>query len=114
MKTAPAVVWNYYPHLVEVEQAFRNLKGDLAIRPIFHQDEARMEAHIFVSVLEKFAAIQMVDVQIPTSDGRTLLLPRYTHPEAELRLLLERLKRELPAQPPPRITVAPGQTEAAM
>ena len=83
MKTAPAVVWNYYPHLVEVEQAFRNLKGDLAIRPIFHQDEARMEAHIFVSFLEKFAAIQMVDVQIPTSDGRTLLLPRYTHPEAE-------------------------------
>jgi len=138
-ETDPAVVWNYYLQLVEVEQAFRNLKGDLAIRPIFHQDEARMEAHIFVSflsyclhvtlgqwlrtlapgltarsVLEKFAAIQMVDVQIPTSDGRTLLLPRYTHPEAEQRLLLERLKLKLPAQPPPRITVAPGQTEAAM
>jgi transposase len=137
-ETDPAVVWNYYLQLVEVEQAFRNLKGDLAIRPIFHQDEARMEAHLFVSflayclhvtlgqwlrtlapgltarsVLEKFAAIQMVDVQIPTSDGRTLLLPRYTHPEAEQRLLLERLKLELPAQPPPRITVAPGQTEAA-
>ncbi|MCX5645333.1 MAG: IS1634 family transposase [Phycisphaerae bacterium] len=137
-ETDPAVVWNYYLQLVEVEQAFRNLKGDLAIRPIFHQDEARREAHIFVSflayclhvtlgqwlrtlapgltarrVLEKFAAIQMVDIQIPTSDGRTLLLPRYTHPEAEQRLLLERLKLELPAQPPPRITVAPGQTEAA-
>ena len=66
------------------------------------------------SVLEKFAALQMVDVQIPTSDGRVLLLQRYTHPEPELQLLLERLKLELPAQPPPRITVAPGQREAGL
>jgi len=135
----PAVVWNYYLQLVEVEQAFRNLKGDLAIRPIFHQNEARIEAHIFVSflayclhvtlgqwlrtlapgltarsVLEKFATLQMVDVQIPTSDGRTLILQRYTRPEPELQLLLERLKLELPAQPPPRITVASGRTEAAL
>jgi transposase len=133
------VVWNYYLQLVEVEQAFRNLKGDLAIRPIFHQSQARIEAHIFVSflayglhvtlgrwlrtlapgltprsVLEKFAALQMVDVQIPTSDGRTLILQRYTHPQPELRLLLERLKLELPAQPPPRITLASGQMEASM
>jgi hypothetical protein len=138
-ETDPAVVWNYYLQLVEVEQAFRNLKGDLAIRPIFHQNEARIEAHVFVSflayclhvtlgrwlrtlapgltarsVLEKFAALQMVDVQIPTSDGRVLLLQRYTHPEPQLQLLLERLKLELPAQPPPRITVASGQREAGM
>ena len=138
-ETDPAVVWNYYLQLVEVEQAFRNLKGDLAIRPIFHRNEARIEAHIFVSflayclhvtlgrwlrtlapgltprsVLEKFAALQMVDVQIPTSEGRTLILQRYTHPQPELRLLLERLKLELPAQPPPRITLASGRTEAAM
>ena len=137
--TDPAVVWNYYLQLVEVEQAFRNLKGDLAIRPIFHQSQARIEAHIFVSflayglhvtlgrwlrtlapgltphsVLEKFAALQMVDVQIPTSEGRTLILQRYTHPQPELRLLLERLKLELPAQPPPRITLASGQMEASM
>jgi transposase len=135
-ETDPAVVWNYYLQLVAVEQAFRNLKGDLAIRPIFHQDESRMEAHIFVSflayclhvtlgrwlrdlapgltsrsVLEKFAAIQMVDVEIPTSDGRILILRRYTQPQAELRLLLERLKLKLPPQPPPRITVAAAQTE---
>jgi hypothetical protein len=134
-ETDPAVVWHYYLQLVEVEQAFRNLKGDLAIRPIFHQDEDRVEAHIFVSflayclhvslsrwlralapgltarsVLEKFGAVQMVDVHIPTSDGRTLILRRYTQPRAELRLLLERLKLELPAQPLPRITVASGQT----
>jgi hypothetical protein len=138
-ETDPAVVWNYYLQLVEVEQAFRNLKGDLAIRPIFHQDETRIEAHIFVSflayclhvtlgrwlrdlapgltarsVLEKFAAIQMVDVHIPTSDGRTLILSRYTHPEPELQLLLARLKLELPTQPPPRITAASGQMEATM
>ena len=138
-ETDPAVVWNYYLQLVAVEQAFRNLKGDLAIRPIFHQEEARMEAHIFVSflayclhvtlgrwlwnlapgltprsVLEKFACIQMVDVQIPTSDGRQLFLCRYTQPQADLKLLLERLKLELPAQPPPRITVASGQTESSL
>jgi transposase len=138
-ETDPAVVWTYYLQLVEVEQAFRNLKGDLAIRPIFHQDLTRIEAHIFVSflayclhvtlgqwlrtlasgltarsVLEKFAAVQMVDVHVPTTDGRTLLLSRYTQPEPELQLLLERLKLELPAQPPPRITTAPGRKEAAM
>ena len=137
-ETDPAVVWNYYLQLVQVEQAFRNLKGDLAVRPIFHQDEPRIEAHIFVSflayclhvtlgrwlhglapgltsrsVLEKFAGIQMVDVHIPTTDGRTLILQRYTHPQADLKLLLERLKLKLPAQPPPRITVTPVQTEAS-
>jgi len=138
-ETDPAVVWSYYLQLVQVEQAFRTLKGDLAIRPIFHQDPARIEAHVFVSflayclhvtlgrwlhglapgltsrsVLEKFAGIQMVDVHIPTTDGRTLILQRYTHPVADLRLLLERLKLKLPAQPPPRITVTPVQTEASM
>ena len=138
-ETDPAVVWNYYLQLVAVEQAFRHLKGDLAVRPIFHQDEARMEAHIFVSflayclhvtlgrwlrdlapgltsrsVLEKFAGIQMVDVQIPTSDGRQLLLCRYAQPQADLKLLLERLKLELPAPPPPRITVVSGQTKSTL
>jgi len=138
-ETDPAVVWAYYLQLVEVEQAFRNLKGDLALRPIFHQDEKRIEAHIFVSflayclhvtlgqwlwtlapglttrsVLEKFAAVQMVDVHIPTSDGRTLILSRYTQPEPDLQLLLARLKLQLPAQPPPRITAAPGGKEVPM
>jgi hypothetical protein len=138
-ETDPAVVWTYYLQLVEIEQAFRNLKGDLAVRPIFHQDEKRIEAHIFVSflayclhvtlgqwlrtlapgltprsVLEKFAAVQMVDVHIPTTDGRTLILSRYTQPAPNLQLLLARLKLELPAQPPPRITAAPGGKEAAM
>src|SRR5204862_539515 len=59
------------------------------------------------SVLEKFAAMQMIDVHLPTTDGRELLLTRYTEPEPELSLLLEKLKLELPAQPPPKITAGP-------
>jgi len=46
-ETDPAVVWNYYLQLVQVEQAFGNLKGDLALRPIFHQNPSRIEAHLF-------------------------------------------------------------------
>ena len=63
------------------------------------------------AVLEKFAAVMMVDVHLPTSDGRTVILPRHPQPEQELRLPLERLKLELPAQPPPRITAAGGLPE---
>ena len=58
------------------------------------------------SVLEKFCAVQMIDVHIPTTDGRELTLTRYTQPEPELKLLLERLKFALPPQPPPKITAA--------
>jgi len=125
----PAVLWNYYLQLVQVEEAFKTLKGDLAIRPIYHQQERRIEAHIFIAFLsyclhvtlgrrlnglapgltprsafEKFAAVQMIDVHIPTTDGRQLQLTRFTQPEPELLLLLERLKLDLPQQPPPRIT----------
>jgi len=127
----PAVLWQYYVQLVAVEEAFKNLKGDLAIRPIFHHDESRIEAHIFIaflayalqvtltrrlhalapgltarSALEKFAAVQMIDVHLPTTDGREIRLTRYTHPEPELQLLIDRLKLRLPPQPPPRITTA--------
>jgi len=129
-ETDPVKLWNYYLQLVQVEEAFRTLKSDLAIRPIFHQDQSRIEAHVFVaflayclyvtlgrqlkslapgltarSALEKFAAVQMVDVKIPTTDARELLLTRYTQPEPELELLLERLHLTLPAQPPPKISV---------
>ena len=125
----PARLWGLYLQLVSVEEAFRNLKGDLAIRPIFHQDAARIEAHIFIaflayclhvtlgrrlhalapgltprSAIEKFAAVQMIDLHIPTTDGRELLLTRYTEPEPELALLLDKLKFALPAQPEPKIS----------
>jgi transposase len=129
--TDPATLWAYYLQLVAIEEAFKNLKGDLAVRPIFHQRLERIEAHIFIaflayclhvtlgrrlhglapgltarSVLEKFAAVQLIDVHVPTTDGRELQLTRYTQPEPELQLLLERLRLDLPAQPPPKITAA--------
>jgi transposase len=127
--TDPSALWESYLQLVVIEEAFKTLKHDLALRPIFHQLEHRIEAHIFIaflayclhvtlgwrlkglapgltvrSVLEKFSAVQMMDVHVPTTDGCELLLSRYTQPEAELKLLLERLKLALPAQPPPKIT----------
>ena len=58
------------------------------------------------SALERFAAVQMVDVHVPTTDGRELLLTRYTQPEPDLALLIERLRLTLPAQAPPKITTA--------
>jgi transposase len=132
----PKLLWEYYLQLVEVEGAFKLLKDDLAVRPIFHQKENRVEAHIFVAflayclsvtlrgqlrklaggltsraVLEKFAAMQMVDAHFPTSDGRELVFRRYTQPEKDQRILLAQLGWELPEQPPPRIT-SQGALEA--
>jgi transposase len=135
----PAKLWSYYLQLVQVEQAFKNLKGELAVRPIFHQLESRVEAHIFIaflayclhvtlarrlnalapgltprSVLEKFAALQMIDVHIPTTDARQITLVRHTEPETELKLLLDKLKLELPAQPMPKITAANASPDTAL
>ncbi len=129
MRASPAQLWTFYLQLVEVEQAFKELKNDLAVRPIYHQTDARIEAHIFVAflayclqatlkqrlkalapgltpraVLDKMAAIQMVDVHLPTTDGRTVVLARYTEPEPDQAVLLQQMKLRLPAQPPPRIT----------
>jgi hypothetical protein len=55
-------------------------------------------------VLDKLAAIQMLDVPFPTPDGRTLILSRYTEPGGDQKLLLRQLGLPLPPQPPPRIT----------
>jgi Transposase DDE domain len=125
----PALLWQYYIQLTEIEQAFKELKSDLSIRPIYHQKDSRIEAHIFVAfvayclqvtlkhrlralapgltpraVLQKFAAMQMVDVHLPTTDGRCLVLPRYTQPDKDQTLLLYQMKMELPKQLPPKIT----------
>lgn len=127
----PEQLWGFYLQLVQVEQAFKHLKGDLALRPIYHQDPDRIEAHIFIaflayclhvtlgrrlqdlapgltprSVLEKLGAMQMLDVHLPTTDGREVILTRYTQPEPDQRLLLDRLKLKLPEQLPPKITAA--------
>ncbi len=59
------------------------------------------------SALEKFATIQMLDVHLPTTDGREIIMARFTQPEKDLQLLLDQLKLTLPDQPPPKITAAP-------
>ncbi len=131
----PAELWQFYMQLVQVEEAFRNLKGDLAIRPIYHQLEGRIEAHIFVtflayclqvslrqqlqgcapgwtprSVLEQLGGLQMIDVRVPTADGRWLEMARTTQPDRAQQLTLAMLKLRLPPQPPPKIH-APGPTD---
>jgi hypothetical protein len=125
----PEKLWQFYIQLTQVEAAFKDLQDDLALRPIFHQLEKRIEAHIFVSflayclhvhlraclkplapgltprsVLDKFAALQMLDVHFPTTDGRELIFRRYTQPEKDQRMLLAQLGWELPPQSPPSIT----------
>lgn len=134
---APEQLWMFYIQLTEVEQAFKELKHDLAVRPIFHHSEQRIQAHIFVAflayclqvtlkaslrplaggvtpreVIAKFKTMQMVDVCIPTTDGRELVLSRYTQPEPEHRVLLQRLRQRLPEQPPPKITAAQARQHA--
>jgi len=151
----PAVLWDRYVQLTQVEAAFKTMKSELGLRPIYHQVEQRVEAHILVAflaycltvtlrqrlqalapgltpkavaffhaaspvlialqalapgltpkaVLEKLAAIQMLNVCFPTTDGRWLIMPRYTQPTPEQQILLHTLKLDLPAQPPPRIKV---------
>jgi transposase len=125
----PEKLWQFYIQLTQVEAAFKDLKDDLALRPIFHSVEQRIEAHILVSflayclhvhlraslkplapgltprsVLEKFASVQMLDVHFPTTDGRELIFSRYTQPEKDHKMLLAQLGWELPPQSPPRIT----------
>lgn len=125
----PQKLWQYYIQLTQIEEAFRNLKGDLALRPIYHRVESRIEAHVFIaflsyclhvtlrqrcqqnapgltprSVLEQLKEMRMIDVEMPTVDGRMLKMARYTQPDKAQQLLLARLRLELPPQPPPEIS----------
>jgi transposase len=133
----PAVLWTRYVQLTQIEAVFRSLKSELGIRPVYHQLEHRIDAHILIAflayclqvtlknrlmvhapgltplaVMEKLAGIQMIDVHIPVTDGRWLILPRYTQPEMEAKIVLDRLRLTLPTQPPPRIT-APACLQTA-
>jgi len=135
----PAVLWQRYVQLTQIEAAFKAMKSELGIRPIYHQLGHRVEAHILVAflaycllvtlrnrlqalapgltprqVLDKLGGIQMLDVSFPTTDGRRLLMPRYTQPTPEQKLLLHELKLSLPDQPPPRIAVQPETFPAGM
>jgi transposase len=137
--TDPKLLWEYYLQLVEIEGAFKLLKDDLEVRPLYHQKESRVEAHIFVAflayclsvtlrgqlrklaggltsrvVLEKFRALQMVDVHFATTDGRELVFRRYTQPEKDQKILLAQLRWELPEQPPPRISAQGGLVEPVL
>lgn len=126
--TDPELIWRCYMQLVLVEEAFRTLKGDLGLRPIYHRNPERIEAHLFIAflayclmitlrqqlravaaglmprvVFEKLAALQLLDVSVPTTDGRELLLVRHTEPGRDVALLLDQLGLKLPPQPPPKI-----------
>src|ERR1700722_16397516 len=127
----PAVLWTRYVQLTQIESVFRSLKSELRIRPVYHQLEHRADAHVMIAflayclqvtlknrtmihapgltpaaVLEKLATIQMVEVWIPTLDGRWLVLPRHTQPEKDVQAMLDHLHISLPSQPPPRIKAA--------
>jgi hypothetical protein len=135
----PELIWRCYMQLCFVEEAFRTLKGDLGLRPIFHQLPERIEAHLFIAflayclsitlrqklrtvagglmpraVLEKLATVQLLDVTVPTTDGRELLLVRRTEPSREVQLLLEHLGLTLPPQPPPRIRAPQPSAQSAL
>src|SRR6266567_190431 len=132
----PAVLWTRYVQLTQIESVFRSLKSELGIRPIYHQLEHRADAHILIAflayclqvtlkqrlllhapgltptaVLEKLADIKMIDVWIPTVDQRWLILPRYTQPSPDTKLLIEKLKLHLPSQPPPRLVARKESSE---
>jgi transposase len=129
----PELLWTRYVQLTQIESAFRSLKSELRVRPIYHQLEHRADAHILIaflayclqvtlknrlmvhapgltpaSAMEKMATIQMIDVCIPTTDGRWLILPRYTQPDTDTKMLLHKLRIDLPVQPPPRIRANPS------
>jgi transposase len=135
----PSVLWTRYVQLTQIESVFRSLKSELGIRPIYHQREHRADAHILIAflayclqvtlkqrlllhapgltptaVLEKLAEIKMIDVWIPTVDQRWLILPRYTQPSPDTKVLIEKLKLQLPSQPPPRLVAQKQSYEVAV
>jgi hypothetical protein len=125
----PEWLWKLYMLLVQIEAVFKSFKNDLRLRPIYHRREPRFEAHIFVcflayclyvtlqqrlkalapgltprAVLDPLGGIQMLDVQMPTTDGRCLLMSRATQPEKAVALLLAKRQLQLPEQPRPRLS----------
>lgn len=124
----PDLLWKQYVQLTDVEEAFRVLKSELAIRPIFHRLDERIEAHIMIAflgyclwvwlkqklkwvtgsltparVLQSMSGIMLVEVWFNLRKGGKICLPRITEPETEQALILHALGLELPSQPPPKI-----------
>ena len=124
----PSTLWRQYMIQGEIEQSFREVKNDLGLRPVYHQLDGRIKAHVFVSyvayclqatlknltrskaggltprqIFEKMKKIYMVDVRIPTTDGREIVMQRYGEPKDDVALVLSQLGLNLPTQPPPKI-----------
>jgi transposase len=124
----PARLWQTYVQLTEAEAAFRTLKSEVKVRPIWHWLERRVEAHVLVAflgyclwvclrkkaqriapsltpwqILQQLGQIALVEVWFELRDGRAICLPRITQPEPVQALLLQQLNWQLPKQPPPRI-----------
>lgn len=126
--TDPQKLWQQYIQLTEVEAAFRALKSELAIRPIWHRVERRVEAHIMVAFLgyclwvslkqklrrqapsltswqclSLLSQIQLIEVWFKLRDGRSICLERITQPTQPQAVILDQLALTLPRQPPPKI-----------
>jgi len=131
----PKTLWKRYMIQGEIEYAFREMKNELGLRPVYHRLDDRIEAHVFTAfmalcllqtlraiarehapgltprqIIDKFSTMKMVDVVMPTTDGRIVTLPRYVEPKEDVKILLDRLGLELPAQPPPKVSSALAET----
>ena len=131
----PKTLWKRYMIQGEIEYAFRELKNDLGLRPVYHQLDDRIEAHVFTAfmalclfqtlraiarerapgltprqIVEKFRTVKMVDVVMPTTDHRIVTLPRYIEPKKDVAILLDRLGLTLPEQPPPKVSTEAVET----
>lgn len=115
-------LWMKYIQLTEAEAAFRALKSELAIRPLFHQIEHRVKAHLLVAflgyalwvtlkhllhhcgtgltparALAQLATLQSADIVLPATDGREIRLRRVATPTPEQHRLLDQLDITIPA-----------------
>jgi transposase len=120
----PKLLWKAYMQLVQAEKAFRLSKSDLGMRPIYHQEEHRVQAHIFVcflalamykslelwmdakglgrspaKLLEEFRQIQSMDVVLPVKDRSPIRLRIVAKPDEQIRILLYKLGLQIPSRP---------------
>jgi transposase len=120
----PVKLWKAYMQLAQAEKAFRMSKSDLGMRPVFHQEEHRVQAHIFVcflalamykslelwmvskglgnspaKVLEEFREIRSMDIVMPVKDRNPVRLRIVAKPDEHVRVLLQRLEIKIPNRP---------------
>jgi len=134
-ETDPALLWKWYIQLTQAEAAFRTAKSDLGLRPVFHQKEVRVQAHILVcflalalwrtleqwmqakglgtcarQLIKQIAGIKSVDLLLPVRRGnvRTALRLRVVAtPEPATAQLLAHLGLRLPTRPREIVNVVP-------